>query len=312
MVFSADTLRDFIENAWNLSGRLSKTGTDNMKEIVFFYAYPQVIGNETSKAVIVQKINALENELVVQHPNFNEVSDIFEIEIRYRTFDVQQDSRDLAFSDLEDMGDEIERILKLQFNPGNDTGIYFRVRRDWQRLDDYLLSAQPDLRRKLRFTLTTLTSDSPEVYTGFGGVLVYDKDQGTGNQPGSDFTYTEVENVRQSGGTKVAKLLTRARRNIPQRFSTRYEGEFTFETKAKSGDIGSSTTNFLNQIGALLSNGYHPEVFLIQSVDNGSGDTLNQSTRMVITDFEQLYDVEELVAFRIRADVFQPPVFTKT
>jgi len=311
MVFSADTLRDFIENNWNLSGRLSKTGTDNMKEIVFFYAYPQVIGNETSKAVIVQKINALENEMIVQHPNFNEVSDIFEIEVRYRTFDVQQDSRDLAFSDLEDMGDEITRILKLLFNPGNDTGIYFTVRRDWQRLDDYLTSAQPDLRRKLRFTLTTLTSDSPEVYTGFGGVLVYDRSQGTGNQPGSDFEYSEVENVRQSGGTKVAKLLTRARRNIPQRFSTRYDGQFIFETKAKSGDID-STTNFLNQIGIMLSNDEHPEVFLIQSVNNGSGDTLNQSTRMVIINFEQIYDVEELVAFRLTGDVFQPPVFTKT
>ena len=312
MVFSADTLRDFIENAWSLTGRLSKTATDNQKEIVIFYAYPQIVGNETSKAVTVQKINALENELVVQHPNFNEVSDIFEIELRYRTTDVQKVSRDESFSDLEDMGDEVVRILKLQFSPGNNTGIYFRVRREWQRLDDYLTTTQPDLRRRLRFTLTTLTSDSPEVYTGFGGVLVYDKDQGTGNQPSQDYEYTEVDNVRQKGGTKVAKLLTRARRNIPQRFSTQYTGEYTFETKAKQSDINSGSTNFLNQLGAMLSNNEHPEVFLIQSVNNGSGNTLNQSTRMVITDFEQLYDVEELVAFKLTGDVFQPPVFTKT
>lgn len=312
MVFSADTLRDIIETNWSLTGRLSKTGTDTMKEVVYFYAYPQMMGNETTKAVTVQKINALENETVIQHPTFNEVIDIFEIEARYRTLDVQPVVRDEAFSDLEDMTDEIVRILKTLYNPGSATGSYFKVRREWVRLDDYANSSQPDLRRRMRFSLTTLTSDSNEVYTGYGGVLVYDRSQGTGNQPASDYEYSEVSRVQQSGGTTVVKALSRSRRNIPQRFSGQYEGQFIMETKAKASDIGTGTSNFLNQIGAMLSNNEHPEVFLIQTVPNGAGNSLNQSTKMVIINFEQIYPDEELATFRLTGDVFEPPVFTKS
>ena len=108
------------------------------------------------------------------------------------------------------------------------------------------------------------------------------------------------------------KRMTRAHPKRPQRFSSKYEGIFTMETQAKASDIGASTTNFLNQIGILQSNNEHAEVFLIQTVQNGAGASLNQSTRMVITKSEQIYATEELVRFKLTGDVFEPPVFTKT
>ncbi len=312
MVFSADTLRDIIDSNWALTGRLAKVPADNMKEIVFFYAYPQVLGNETTKAVTIQKINALENERVVAHPKHNQVSDIFEIEIRYRTFDVQLINRDIAYSDLEDMADEVVRILKTQFQPSSDTGAYYQVSREWQRLDEYS-TQQPDLRRRLRFTLTTLTTDSTEVYRGFGGVLVYDRSQGTGSQPGADYEYSEVFNVKHNGGFKIIKELTRSSFGIPKRFVGKYEGTFSFETRAKQSDIANgSTTNLLDNIGDLLANDELPEVFLVQTVNNENNVKLNQTTKILVTDFQQLYDVEELVAFMITGDVFEPPVFTKS
>ncbi len=312
MVFSADTLRDVIESNWALGGRLSKTALDNMKEIVYFYAFPQIIGNETTKAVTVQKINALENERVVAHPTYNQVSDVFEIEVRYRTFDVQQISRDLAFSDLEDMTDEVVRILETLYQPSSDTGAYFQVSREWTRLDDYS-TQQPDLRRRMRFTLTTLTTDSPEVYRGFGGVLVYDRSQGTGSQPGADYEYAEVFNVKNNGGYQIVKELSRSRFGIPHRFTGQYEGTFSFETRAKQSDIANGgTTNFLDNIGDLLANDELAEVFLVQTVNNENGVALNQTTKILVTDFQQLYAVEELVSFLITGDVFEPPVFTKS
>jgi len=125
MVFSADTLRDIIETNWSLTGLLSKTGADNMKEVVQFFAYPQIPGNEVTKAVTVQKIQSETNENVTEHPTFNEVQDIYELTLYYRTIDVQPVSRDESYSNLEDMGDETIRILKTQFNPATGIGVFF-------------------------------------------------------------------------------------------------------------------------------------------------------------------------------------------
>ena len=94
MVAAATTLRDTIQAAWNLSGELSKVsiGTEStlMDEVVQFFDRIQVVGNEVTKAVIVEKINAEENETVIAHPNFNEIVDIYEITVRYRVIDVKE------------------------------------------------------------------------------------------------------------------------------------------------------------------------------------------------------------------------------
>ena len=207
MTFSADTLKDTIESAWSLTGLLSKTGADNMKEVVQFFAYPQIPGNEVTKAVTVQKIQSETNENVVEHPTFNEVQDIYEITVYYRTLDVQLISRDESYSNLEDMGDEVVRILKTQFNPATGIGVYFQASRNWSREDEFD-TAQPDLRRRLRFILTTIESEDDSVFTGVNGLLIYDRSQGTGNQPVSNYTYTEVNDVTQNGGFNLIKRLS--------------------------------------------------------------------------------------------------------
>jgi len=66
--FGADTLRDSIESAWALTGRLLKVGseTDAMKEPVFFFAHPQIpAAGEWTKAVEVRKINTDEQENII-------------------------------------------------------------------------------------------------------------------------------------------------------------------------------------------------------------------------------------------------------
>ena len=311
MAFSADDLRDTIEAGWSLTGELSKTGADNMKEIVQFFAYPQIPGNEVTKAVTVQKIQSETNENVIEHPTFNEVQDIYEITVLYRTIDVQPLSRDESYTNIEDMGDEVVRILKTVYNPGTGLGIYFSALRNWTREDEYN-TAQPDLRRRLRFVLTTIESENDEVFTGVNGLLIYDRSQGTGNQPGSDYTYTEVNDVKSEGGFNLITRLTRDQTGIAKRATGLYSGTFEFETMAKESDIEGSTTNFIEQIDALLSNGELPEVFLIKETNNKQGDTFRQTTRMQIIDKACLYTREDLVRFRLRGEVIAPPVMSVT
>ena len=142
---------------------------------------------------------------------------------------------------------------------------------------------------------------------------MYDRSQGTGSQPGADYEYSEVFNVKHNGGYQIVKELSRSRFGIPHRAVGQYEGTYNFETRAKQSDIANgSTTNFLDNIGDLLANDELPEVFLVQTVNNENNIALNQTTKILVTDFQQLYDVEELVAFMITGDVFEPPVFTKS
>lgn len=308
MAFSADDLRDIIEAQWSLTGEISKTTSDNMKEPVQFFAYPQIPGNEVTKAVTVQKIQSEGNENNIEHPTFTEVQDIYEITIFYRTIDVQVFSRDESYSNLEDMGDEVVRILRTEYNPSSGIGVYYQAQRAWTREDDYD-TAQPDLRRRLRFVLITIESENDEVFTGVNGLLIYDRNQGTGVQPGANYIYTEVNDVTSAGGYNIIRKLTRdSPLGIAKRATGLYQGTFTFETMVKESDIEDSTTNFIENLGEILPNGELPEVFLIKQTKNKQGDTFNHTSRMQIVNTECLYEREDLARFKITGEVIAPPV----
>jgi len=311
MVFAADTLRDILFANWNLTGDLAKVESDNMKEIVQFFAYPQIAGNEVSKAITVQKINAETDENVITHPTFTEIQDIYEVTIYYRTTDVQIFSRDEAFSNIESMATEILRILDTVYDPSSGIGIYYQVQRNWTREDDYN-TAQPDMRRRLRFMLTTIESENDEVFTGVNSLLVYDRSQGTGIQPGADYIYTEINDVKSAGGFNLIKRLTRQNPGIAKRATGLYTGTYDFETMAKESDITGSTTNLIDELGTLLNNGEVAEVFLIKKTTNKDGRTMNHTTRMQIIDTQCLFTREDLAKFKLRGEVIAPPVFTVT
>ena len=117
MVSQAETIRNLLFDNWALGAELSKVPLDNMKEIVYFYDRKQVEGNEQTKAITVEKINAEANENIVDHPSFSEVQDWYVITIYYRAVDVQQTTFSDALSNVDLMGQEIRRILEINYNP---------------------------------------------------------------------------------------------------------------------------------------------------------------------------------------------------
>jgi hypothetical protein len=138
--------------------------------------------------------------------------------------------------------------------------------------------------------------------------LIYDRNQGTGNQPASNYIYTEANDVKSDGGFNLVTRLTRGGNGIAIRSTGLYSGTFTFETMVKEFDIEGSTTNFIEEIGAILANGELPEVFLIKETKNQQGDTFRQTTRMQIIDVSCLYEREDLARFRLKGEVIAPPV----
>ena len=74
---------------------------------------------------------------------------------------------------MQQMTSEVSRILKTIYAPSTVTGEFFRTTTGWTK-DDTFLPDDPELTRTLRFTLTRIKSTSPEVFLGYGGILVFD------------------------------------------------------------------------------------------------------------------------------------------
>jgi len=293
MTAAATTLRDTISTEWALTGELNKvsegSGATLMDEVVQFFDRFQVVGNEVTKAVIVQKINSEENETVIRHPNFNEIVDIYEITVRYRVIDVNADNYSDSLDFVEQMATEVVRILRTVYNPSSTTNIYFRTMNTWTN-EDVDVGNQRDLQRKLRFTLTTITSDDPEVYSGFGGVLVFDTSESQGDSlPVADYTFVSVKNINADEGFSQIPTLTKDKSQgvgVPLLMRGQFSGTFSALMYAQKTNIIGSTIEKLQNIyrlqGAAPIAGQVAEVVLLRS--NTNRQVTENVTRIRVTD----------------------------
>jgi len=325
MVAAATILRDTIETNWALTGLLSKvvtgSGSSLMDQVVKFFDRLQVKGNEAVKAVIVQKINAEGNENNVQHPNFNEIIDIYELTVRYRVVDVNADNYSTYIDLIEQMGTEVTRILKTVYNPSSTLNIYFRTAKNWTN-EDVDVGNQRDLRRKLRFSLTTITSDDDEVYSGFGGVLVFDTSDSQGdNKPGADYTFASVKNIDADEGFSQIPTLTKDTsqgEGVPLLMRGQFSGTFSALMYAQKTNIIGSTIEKLQNIYRLQAAspiaGQVAEVVLLRSNTNTEStvSTLTRKSFMKINRIKENSFDENLLSYTVIGTLSRPTIFTES
>lgn len=322
----AQTIQELLFNNWSLTGELAKQTIGNMTEPVRFFDRGQVPGNKFPKAVVVQKINALGNENIIEHPRFFEQSDIFEI----TCFLQVTDSGDDEFSDwidfMEQMTGEVTRILKTQFSPSSGTGEFFRTTTGWSR-DDTFLPDDPELTRTLQFTLTRILSNDPEVFVGYpgqlgtSGVLVFSVVGSVGDsKPVSDYIYTQTERIQIIQGWRNIPYLTTngtSETGVPIYYRGQYGGRFSCNMFLKKSDITPFTLNSLSQIFRPQNNGELGTAFFLQNSANSeinlAGDDnffiLTESFPVNITEIEKISENEELVKFNIRGNLVDPSIF---
>jgi len=325
MTAAATTLRDIISTGWSLTGELSKASTGAgptlMDEVVQFFDRFQVVGNEVTKAVVVEKINAEENETVIKHPNFNEIVDIYEITVRYRVIDVNADNYSDSLDFVEQMGTEVVRILRTVYNPSTSLNIYFRTMNNWTN-EDVDVGNQRDLRRKLRFSLTTITSDDDEVYSGFGGVLVFDTSDSQGdNKPVADYTFVSVKNIDADEGFSQIPTLTKDKsqgEGVPLFMRGQFSGTFSALMYAQKTNIIGSTVEKLQNIYRLQTAspiaGQVAEVVLLRSNTNTetSPSTLTRKSFMKINRIKENAPDEDLVSYTVIGTLTRPTIFTES
>lgn len=293
MTAAATTLKNILFGNWGLTGELNKelegSGSTLMDEVVQFFDRLQVIGNETTKAVIVEKINAEGNEGLIQHPNFNELTDTYEITVRYRVVDVNATNYSDSLDFVEQMAGEVVRILKTEYNPSSTQNVYFQTMNNWLNLD-VDKGNQRDLRRQLRFTLTTITSDDPDVYTGFGGVLVFDGPSSSADNDDDlvNYTFAAVKNIDCDEGFSQIPTLTKDTTpgvGVPLLMRGQFSGRFSALMYAEKSNILGSTAEKLKNIYRLQTIkpliGQNAEIVLLRT--NTNTEVLDKVTEIRVT-----------------------------
>lgn len=318
MVSQATTIRNSLETNWSLTGNLSKTVSGNMREVVRFFDRPQVLGNEWPKAVTVVKINPASDENIIEHPRFSEVADVYEVNIHFRVTDVNPDTYSTAIEAIEDMGQEVWRILRLSYSPSSETGEFFVTNGIWSN-QDHLDQAQPELRRRLEFRLTKIVSEEPTVYTGYGGVLTFDLSASANmdSAPGTDYIYTESNQVAINEGWDTIPYLTKdkslfANGGVPTLQRGMFSGTFSAFVFAKKDDIDGTTAEKLEQIYRMQSNGQHIEAVFLHANNSLEAvpTTLTSQSFVKVTNMLKITDNEQLVEFNISGNLFKPSVYT--
>lgn len=280
-------------------------------------AHPQIKGTQRSKTVQVRKFTPLEN--VITHPRFEEVTDTFELTVTYQLAGSGLQLWDTLESNIEDVEEEVVRILKTVHNPFDGTGGFFRVMQNWRYADE-LDSETPVLKRILLFSLTKIRSDEDTVFSGFGGVLAFDVSGTTNadNPPGADYIFTEAFEVTRDEGIEsipVMTSLSSSGTGVPARFRGMFTGTLTAITYAKKDDLDGSTAEKLDNIYKAQNNGEHIVVALLDTVTNTETPTpatLEDTTLINVTRINKKRTDENLVLYRITGDITAPTITAVT
>ncbi len=329
MTASSTDLRDSIRGAWQFDGTiapldLSKFVADPainpaflgvMKEIVQFFDRPQVRGQEASKAVSVIKDTEEGNAGTREHPYWTETWDTYTIVCRHRVKDTAKPTYTTALDNMQIMTQEVDRILRSLYSPSTQppVNVFYTIETDWT-IDDHLGPNQHELIRTLKFKLRRVVSENPNVFTGFGGILVMDVSASEGNNlPVTDYEYVTVWNVDMPyGQDQIAEPITdnqisNVDNKIPVYFTGPFGGVFTAQMTVLSDDYDNSGGQTFNQIGRHFANGEVADVVFLWSVVNNNSQTATWSLPLRITNIRPIFDSEDIGRQTVEAEITNYP-----
>lgn len=320
---SAEILRDELFDNWSLSDpleRVNETSPVSGRQYVYFFDRAQIVKNEKAKAVVVEKINHEGDENRIVHPNFSEQADIYEITLYLRVTSVNPEQFDVWLLNMDNMAAETIRILKTIYDPSSKppTGVFFQTKSDWIKEDVYVSGSQPELRRKLRFTLTRLVASLDNTFLGFGGVLVFDNSSEGDDPPSNDFQYQEVSDVNIDEGFDELQILTKDQTlgvGVPQTVRGIFSGTFSALMNANADNVVGDTTDKIEnvykpQIDPNLI-GQIPEIiFLNNNTDTQSvPSTLTTTSFVKITRIEKIDGAASLLQYKLTGILTRPTTY---
>lgn len=310
MVYEADTLmQNFILN-WTLSGeRLAKQDTALITVPIRFYAHHQQPGDLWLHAIEIVKQSSLSVKRSTEF--FTREEDEFEIHILVKREGTDKGAWDQSEADVEDIEDEVERIIKLNFDPLGGLGIWFTSDGVWQNRDK-LEENEPYLHRVFVLRLSRILPRKTTAFITYKkGVLIdVSASQGTG-LPGTDYQYTEVFNVNARSGFSDFEVVTNDEtdgRGIPWHYSGRFNGTIVMESYLKETDLGSGSHLF-NQIWKKLATGEQPEVVFLRTFNNNNGKVLTITQTIIFLDFQEIDPPHDQFRVQLLGKIIKPGTY---
>ena len=311
MVYEADTLRDILFNNWALTGNLSKEGTAQIMRPVHFFAYEQIPSKRQNKSVEVIKMTSSDSERSTEF--FTREESTYRIVITRIINESNRAGRDASESDIEDMEEEVERIIKANFaNPQTGTNVWFTADFIWRNEDEIAVGqkAKPLMKRILMLTFTRIISRSTNVFDSFQRGIIYDalNSANEDNGPVSDYNYTEVSNVQEREGHRVKDIQVTSHPDglgFPIMYAGGFGGLLTMFSYVKSDDIG-STDDKINNIFLRQVNGELVEVVLKRTYTNRNSQTLTITTHLHLQEKMLLEGPHDLLQYQLLAKIIKP------
>jgi len=158
----------------------------------------------------------------------------------------------------------------------------------------------------LRITVRQIT---PSTATA-DGVLVFKTDSGVDNDPGSDYTYSEVFDVDLIGGYRnIPEKYTSS--NVPKYYAGNFEGRLICNIPVKADDLG-TTGDKLNKLITLRTRGETPDVDFVYTNKTGgtSPVTITETFTVKPESLQRLYRYQDTVVYRFIGVISSPSVIS--
>ena len=318
MVYEADTLRDIFELNWNLTGRIAKQGTDDSTRPVFFFAHEQNLDKIETKAVEVIKLTSKKTRRKTEF--FTREEDQFSITVRYKIQGTNTDDWDISESDVEDMEEEVERIIDTVYNPQTGIGIFWSSDFNWRNEDQINTDKQRQvIVRTMTIVLIRLISRVTGVFDSFqrGALFDLSASSNLNTPPGADYNYTEVFAIEEFEGFHSKEVQVQSHpdgKGVPLIYAGGFGGTMIMRSYMKAADLG-STADKINQIYKRQSNGEYPEVAIVSTYTNLASQTLAK-TRVVniieVQDPQPSTEGNGLLVWTLIAKIIKPSVWSVT
>ena len=318
MPYEAKTLADAIRTAWGLTGeRLAAAGTAGANELdrpIIIFPHDQQPTQLYSNSIEVIKKSPKATNYSTEY--FTREDELFEIIVRHNRESADPTVWDQHESDVEDIEQEILRIIKLSYNPLAGLGPYFTSNMNWSNKDlEGLKADKPFLFRVLSITLSRIVPRKTTAFITYKRAVLLDVSESEGSSlPGSDYQYTEIFNVSSRSGFRDHEVGVNDETEgigIPWHYSGLFNGIFTAQSYMKSTDLGSQGHK-VNTIWKKLTSGEQPKVVMLRTFNNENGDILTISQKIIFLDFQEVDPPHDLLQFNLVGKILKPGSYVVT
>lgn len=318
MTYEAKTLADTIRSAWGLTGErraaAATAGAAGLSRPLIIFSHDQQPTQIYSNAIEVIKKSPKSTNVSTEY--FTKEDELFEISLRVNRESADPTVWDEHESDIEDIEEELIRIIKLSYDPTAGLGVYFTTNLNWTNRDlEGLKADKPYLFRVLSMTLSRLVPRKSTAFITYKRAVLIDVSESQGlSLPVSDYQYTEIFNIASRSGFRDHEVNVNDTTDgvgIPWHYSGAFNGIFTAQSYMKSTDLGSEGHK-VNTIWKKLASGEHPRVVMLRTFNNANGNILTISQKVIFTDFQEVDPPHDLLQFNLVGKILKPGSYVVT